>query len=478
MNRRTTSFATLLLLVPATLVAQQGAGAYNPMRSLKEPHQGGSSNMHVLSHVPLGSWSHVMDIEMEQELSRPYVYVARADWDRGDKNLGPPQTGGEVSAQAIRSKGVDIISIKDPLHAKVIYEWRIENQELHSQTGGMDNEYFKLKGRYYDMQSTQFIGSGPDQDMGAVVLDVTGLPDTSKVKEAGRLKWAEGPGGFHDLFPYKHSDGRVIVFTTATNGGANIYDMEKFLSGDAKQGLVGRMPGYQTAGTAREGGYHDFYVAYDPEKRMDLFYGSGAGGIHVYDITKLDAPVLLYSITGVAGMTGGHTGTPDPTGRYVIAETEYQFAPLRLFDLKPARDGTTKVVSRPIGAWTGSWNGNAHNHEVRWPYVFVSGYMDGLQVFNMMDPTNPYTVGYYYTCDCLLPGGAMGTGQNGGMDGLFGVDVRNADGLIVGSDRRSGFWLLKMDGFDGWNGHQWGLPNISSVQDWDNGPEGAPKKVS
>jgi hypothetical protein len=28
---------------------------------------------------------------------------------------------------------------------------------------------------------------------------------------------------------------------------------------------------------------------------------------------------------------------------------------------------------------------------------------------------------------------------------------------------------------DGWNGHQWGVPNISGAQDWDNGPEGAPK---
>jgi hypothetical protein len=27
-----------------------------------------------------------------------------------------------------------------------------------------------------------------------------------------------------------------------------------------------------------------------------------------------------------------------------------------------------------------------------------------------------------------------------------------------------------MDGFQGWNGEAWGMPNISSVQDWDNGP--------
>jgi len=66
------------------------------------------------------------------------------------------------------------------------------------------------------------------------------------------------------------------------------------------------------------------------------------------------------------------------------------------------------------------------------------------------------------------------------FNGAWGVDVRNADGLIVVSDFKSGVWVFKMDGFDGWNGHQWGMPNISSAQDWDNGPDGAPKpaKVS
>ena len=49
-----------------------------------------------------------------------------------------------------------------------------------------------------------------------------------------------------------------------------------------------------------------------------------------------------------------------------------------------------------------------HNHEVRWPYVFVSGYEDGLQIFNMMAPANPYTVGLYDTYP-----GAPGVGMCG-----------------------------------------------------------------
>jgi hypothetical protein len=38
------------------------------------------------------------------------------------------------------------------------------------------------------------------------------------------------------------------------------------------------------------------------------------------------------------------------------------------------------------------------------------------------------------------------------------------------SDIETGFWAFKMVGFAGWNGLDWGQPNISSVQDWDNGP--------
>jgi hypothetical protein len=280
---------------------------------------------------------------------------------------------------------------------------------------------------------------------------------------------------------YKHSDGRALLFVTLNAPKSNIYDMEKFIAHDPSQGLVGNVPIPQEYQSMRPGGgYHDFYVGYDPATHQDKFYGAGVGGYYIYDITNIDSPKLLTSITGAAGVTGGHTFTPDPTGRYVVTESEYQYAPLRIFDLKPGLDGTVKTISRPIGAWNADWRDLAHNHEIRWPYVFVSGYEDGLQVFNMMDPSNPYTVAFYNTYDGPHNRGWGGvvnpeSGQNV-MNGAFGIDVRNADGLIVISDFATGFWAFKMEGFDGWNGHQWGMPNVSSAQDWENGPEGAPKQ--
>ncbi len=460
------AFALSLALVPA-LAAQAPPAAGNSSNpgpfapragttTYPKPGARGSSNMKVLSHVPLGGFLHVSDIELEQELSRPYAYV--------DRRFQP--------------SGFDIINLKDPSKAFVMYSWRIENPELHLGSGALGPMYVKSKGRYYFFQTFQFSSGGPDNDLAAIVFDMTGLPDTSKIKELVRIKGPGYEGGFHENFAYKHSSGAALVFTDATGGKPqqNIYDIDKVVSGAPNFGQVGRVPNPSATDSTSGRGYHDSYVAYDPANKRDLFYGAGSGGYYVYDVTDLQNPKLVTSVTGVAGMTNGHTFTPEPTGRYAIIESEYMYAPLRIVDLKPGLDGTVKTISRPIGAWTADWHDLAHNHEVRWPYVFVGAYEDGLQVFNMMDPTNPYTVGYYRTWD----GPHESRSVNNANNGAWQAEVRNADGLIVVADMSTGFWAFKMEGFDGWNGHQWGVPNTSSAQDWDNGPDGAPKpqKVS
>src|SRR3954467_5824459 len=119
MNRRISLVWAALSLTPAVLAAQGGAG------------QLGSTNVHVASHVQLSS---AADIEIEQELSRPYSYVSRG-----------------------RDAGFDVISLKDPSNATVVYSWRIADAELH-QGGALRGSYFKIKGtgktgdRYYYVQ--------------------------------------------------------------------------------------------------------------------------------------------------------------------------------------------------------------------------------------------------------------------------------------------------------------------------------------
>lgn len=425
-----------------------------------------SPNVKLLSHVPLGWQFTIADIEIEQELSRPYVYVQR--------DFGPA--------------GFNIISMKDPTKARMIYHWTIEEPELHTGRGGSDGHYFKMTGKYYYVQSFHFSQAGKDTDVGAIIFDVTGLPDTSRVKEVGRIRHKDFNGGFHTLYPYKHSDGRVLLFAT-TRGGARIFDMAKFFAkSDTVNGHIGTVPGHEVDG--RRGGYHDYYVAYDPKTKQDKFYGAGGTYFTVFDVTRPEEPRQLSGIYN-PNYTLAHTFMATPDGRYGLGQTEFAPSPVRIFDLKQGNDTNVTNPGRTIGAWQGSWDKGSHNLEIRWPYVFVGSFEDGLQVFNMMDPTNPYTVGFYNTRGGPdFSGVNLGTGLRAGdvaqvqdgniFNGAWGVDIRNADGLIVVSDFKTGFWAFKMEGFDGWNGHRWGMPNISSAQDWDNGPDGAPKpgKVS
>ena len=70
------------------------------------PGHAGSSNMHVIAHIPMGSHVRTGDVEIEQELSRPYAYI----------NTRKDQSG------------FDIINLGDPARAYTMYRWRIGSE--------------------------------------------------------------------------------------------------------------------------------------------------------------------------------------------------------------------------------------------------------------------------------------------------------------------------------------------------------------
>lgn len=159
-----------------------------------------------------------------------------------------------------------------------------------------------------------------------------------------------------------------------------------------------------------------------------------------------------------------------PDGRYLLAGAEYRAAPLRIFNLEPALNGELSVVRTSDGAWTDDWTSFLLAHETRWPLVFVASGEQGLQVFDMRDPENPFTYAYLRTS--TAPKGSIDD-HVADVDGAVDVDVRNVDGLIAVADRRTGVWLVRLEAFQGWDGRGYGLPNISSVQNWKDGPDGS-----
>ena len=127
--------AVLGLLAPLAVDAQVRERPH--MTDQPGVKTGGSENIGIMRHIPLGGFFRVTDIELEQDPDRPYAYVS----------------------QARERAGFSIIDISDPENAHTIYRWTIEDVELHQGLGGMDGKYFKTNGRYYFVQSMQF-GAG------------------------------------------------------------------------------------------------------------------------------------------------------------------------------------------------------------------------------------------------------------------------------------------------------------------------------
>ena len=66
-------------------------------------------------------------------------------------------------------------------------------------------------------------------DLGAVILDVTGLPDS------GSRNYLTGP---QNIFVYAHSNGRPLLFSTVSVPFAHVYDLDHIVAENPDPGLI------------------------------------------------------------------------------------------------------------------------------------------------------------------------------------------------------------------------------------------------
>lgn len=304
-------------------------------------------------------------------------------------------------------------------------------------------------------------GNSPESTM--AVIDVTHSP--ARPPSLVLTVTLPGTSGFSRVFPYKHSGGRELVIAVG-GGDAFVFDLELALSGVVEPlARIETPPRVDT----RVSGFDGAYAAFEPDSQQDRMYLAGAGGYYVFDFTDPAAPTL-HTRVDAAAVHRGARAVATPDARLLVTSAGYRLSPLYIFDLSMAVGTDIKTVRTAIGAWTADWRHYAENFEVRWPYIFVAALFDGFQVVNMRDESDPYTVGYYRTWTGDLP---ELSSRSDDLQGSWSVDVRNHDGLIAIGDTERGLLLFTVEGFQGWHGRGWGLPNASSVQDWENGPDGS-----
>ena len=184
---------------------------------------------------------------------------------------------------------VQIYDISNPSAPKKIYTWTIENPELHRGIGAMDGKYFKIGNRYYYAQSYQFMQGSPDADLGAVDLR-RDRPARSEQGQGGRAHPLSRSRRAASTTPSRTSTPTAACCTSrrSTSRRRSSTISAKVVSG-ADPSTLARRRGARIPTPFKQiggGGYHDFYVGYDPATQQDKFYGAGLGGYSVWDVTQ------------------------------------------------------------------------------------------------------------------------------------------------------------------------------------------------
>jgi hypothetical protein len=183
-------------------------------------------------------------------------------------------------------------------------------------------------------------------------------------------------------------------------------------------------------------------VATDPERVHQItvqnsrLYTSGWGGhTDIFDVTGIGsrAPVLLGTI--LSG-TQSHSSWPTEDGNFLVSCRETVGGDVRIFDISDLSRPSLVVTLTPETVGVDGYI--PHNPVVFGDLLFVSWYQNGVQVFDISDPSAPRRIGWYDTfpqASTVNFAGNWGVFPFLGLDrvllsdmthGLFVVDVREA----------------------------------------------------
>ena len=180
---------------------------------------------------------------------------------------------------------------------------------------------------------------------------------------------------------------------------------------------------------------HDLYVYHDT---VYLSYISGANeGLFIYDFRAPAYPNLVGSLTSYPESGANHSSWGNWDNDVLIMCDEFHNSAVKVIDISDKTNPTTITTFKTHpGAM-------AHNPFVVDTLVFIAYYHDGLQVWSIADPANPYQVGYYDT-DTTVGGGS----NYPGFLGCWGTYPFFPSGTLIASDITNGLFTVTLNG---WN---------------------------
>ena len=255
---------------------------------------------------------------------------------------------------------------------------------------------------------------------GLVTIDLSTLPDSVSLVSKDNSVFSRA----HNIFIDEANAKLYVTGSNTKSNGLHIYDLTPHP--DTVLASVSLISSGSTPGYA-----HDIYV------RDDTVYAShGYDGFYVWNCSNPTNPILLGSKN-----TGGynHSSWVTANGKYAYYAEEVPIGlPMGVLDLSGIQNGNSNPITPvntfkfPLLAPTHMDN-RPHNPFLIGDSLYVSYYHDGIQVFDVSNPTNVTQEAYFdtYPSNTTYSGyeGAWGTYPFLPSGKILVSDISN--GLIV-----------------------------------------------
>ncbi len=311
-------------------------------------------------------------------------------------------------------EGTHIIDVTDPSNAYEAFFIKGASSGTHI----IHRDFHDYSGYLYTLSDEDTA-----DDKGALqIIDISNLPNSAPVvyESSERIRMA------HNLFI---DTSRAILYLLSAKGGEitysalRLYDISDPVNPILIKAYNNNIAGIQVSHV------HDAFV-----QDGIAYLHCGYDGFIIADFNDPENPELLTHLQGTDYPQSGynHSGWMDKSEDYYFFADENLGAPLKVLDIS---DNSNVLTLGTFDAeYSVSNKSIPHNPIALCDYLFVSYYYDGLQVYNIEDPSNPQRVLYY-------PTSTLENRDN--YEGAWGVYPFLPSGNILVSDMQNGLFVIE-----------------------------------
>ncbi len=332
--------------------------------------------------------------------------VGSSLYDNAYNEIWGYAAGGKEYAILGSTDGTHIIDVTDPRNPEELF--LVEGADTGSNIIHRD---------YHDMGCYLYIVC----DEGASTLqivDLSGLPNSiDVVYDSNNLLRRS-----HNIFI---DEANKRLYTLIAGGGPASYDAMRIydLSDPTNPTLMGR---YNEIGSVDFQQVHDAYIR-DNIAYMNL----GPGGFMIADFSDTNNPKVLGTLTSYPQQGYNHSGWLNNAGTHYYMADETWGTDMKTLNVEDPSD--IKIE----GFFDAGNNANtsiAHNQVVACDMLYVSYYYDGLQIYDISDPSNPVRTHWYDTSN---------EPDNNNYKGAWGVYPFLPSGNILVADMQEGLFVFE-----------------------------------